>query len=84
MEIRKKDEADIINHFGPQVGKLLWKHAWLEEKFNSVCVENGAKMIPLNDEFITEDAEKTIIEVRNTTSKLVRLFSLRENQLKLN
>jgi hypothetical protein len=35
-EIRsKKDEHDVIAHFGPRVGKLIWKHALLEDKFNS-------------------------------------------------
>jgi hypothetical protein len=55
-EIRKKDSSEIINHFGPRVGKLLIKHAFLEEKFNTVCVEDGVKMTPLDDEFITDEA----------------------------
>ena len=55
-EIRKKDDNDIINHFGGLIGKLLIKHAYLEEKFNTVCVDDGVKMTPLTDEFISEDA----------------------------
>ena len=55
-EIKKKDSTDILNHFGPKLGKLLLKHADLEEKFNTVCVEDGVKMTPLESEFITEEA----------------------------
>jgi hypothetical protein len=54
-EIRKKDEHDIINHFGHKVGKLLIKHAILEDRFNNVCVEDGVKMTPITDENITEE-----------------------------
>ena len=82
-EIRKKDEHDIINHFGHQVGKLLIKHANLEDKFTTVCVEDGVKMTPVNDENITEEQIKCMMDVRETTSKLIRAFSNRENQLKL-
>lgn len=35
-EIRKADEQDVINAFGadtPKVGRLLYKHAILEDKF---------------------------------------------------
>jgi len=55
-EIRKKDEAEIINHFGNHTGRLLCKQAYLEDRFVSVCVEDGIKMTPLDDEFITEEA----------------------------
>ena len=57
--IRKADEHEIINHFGPQIGKLILKHAMLEEKFNNVCLENGVKMTPINDEFISDEARQT-------------------------
>ena len=82
-EIRKKDEHDIINHFGHQVGKLLIKHANLEDKFNNVCVEDGVKMTPITDENITEEQRQCMVDVRDTTSKLIRAFSNRENQLKI-
>ena len=29
-EIKKKEESEVISHFGPPVGKLLLKHAALE------------------------------------------------------
>ena len=34
-EIReKKDEATLTNHFGGPLGRLLWRHAWVENKYN--------------------------------------------------
>lgn len=40
-------------------------------------------MIPLTDEFIPEEAYQCAIEIRETTSKLIRVFTSKENQLKL-
>lgn len=82
-EVRKRDANEVINHFGPRVGKLLIKQAYLEEKFNTVCVEDGVKMTPLTDEFITDDARQCALELRETTSELIRAFSIKENELKL-
>lgn len=78
-EIRKKDEHDVINHFGHQVGKLLIKHAYLEDKFNTVCIEDGVNAIQITDETCTEDQRQIMLDVRATTSKLIRAFSNREN-----
>ena len=78
-EVKKKDSTDILNHFGPKLGKLLLKHADLEEKFNSLCVEDGIKMTPLESEFISEEARQCALELRNTTAKLIREFSIQEN-----
>lgn len=62
-EIRKSDE-DVINTFGPQVGKLLIKHGQLEEDFNNNCLgEGGVKMIALDDEETTEEQRKTILDL---------------------
>jgi len=82
-EVRKRDNNDIIDHFGTRCGKLLIRHALLEEKFNSVCMDDGVKMTPLTDEFISEDARQCAIDLRETTSQLIRIFSDREMQLKL-
>ena len=82
-DIRKKDENEIINHFGPRVGKLLVKQAMLEEKFQNVCVEDGVKMTPLDDEFITEEARACALDLKDVTCKLIRAFCDRENALKL-
>ena len=82
-EIRKKDSTDILNHFGPKIGKLLLRHADLEDKFNTVCVEDGVKMTPLDSEFSTEEARQIATEIKLTTAKMVREFQIPENQLKL-
>jgi hypothetical protein len=82
-EVRKKDLNDIMDHFGPRIGKMLMKHAQLEDKFNTVCVEDGVKMTPLDDEFITEEARQCALDIRESTTKLLRVFSERENELKL-
>lgn len=67
-EIRKKEESEVISHFGPPVGKLLIKHAALEEKFQSTCLgDDAAKMMPIDDEFTPEEARKTILDLRGTT-----------------
>lgn len=82
-ELRKKDENEVCNHFGPFIGKLLCKQAWLEERFVTVCVEDGIKMTPLNDEYITEEARQCALDTKANITKLIRVFSDRENQLKL-
>jgi hypothetical protein len=82
-EIRKKDENEILNHFGQRVGKLLLKQAMLEERFQNVCIEDGVKMTPLDDEFISEEARACALDLKEVTCKLVRAFSDRENALKL-
>ena len=53
-EIRR-DDQEVINHFGPQLGRLMIKHAALEEDFNTNCLENGVKMLKLDDEDTTEE-----------------------------
>jgi hypothetical protein len=83
-EIRKREDTEILSHFGPAVGKLLIKHAALEDKFQNTCIwDDGAKMIPVDDPFITDEARQIIIDIRATTGKLLRAFSKRENQLLL-
>jgi hypothetical protein len=83
-EIRKREDTEIMSHFGPAVGKLLIKHSILEDKFQNTCIwDDGAKMIPVDDPFITDEARQVIIDVRGTTNKLMRAFSKRENLLLL-
>lgn len=42
-----KDGQDaILNNFGPQLGKLIIKHAEIEEDFVLHCVPDGVKMVP--------------------------------------
>ena len=85
-DIRKKDDQEIINHFGPQAGKLLIKHGDLEEKFNQECVEDGVKMTPLTDEFITDEARQCVCAWRKSfhcKAYPIRTFASKEMQLKL-
>jgi hypothetical protein len=82
-DLRKKDELEVIAYFGHKLGRLLYKHALLEDKFNTVCVEDGVKMTPLESEFITEEARQCALDIRTTTAKLIREFSIEENQKKL-
>ena len=53
----------------------MYKHAALEEDFTNNCLENGVKMIPLDDEETTEEQRKTILDLQVTTAKIVRIFS---------
>lgn len=74
-EIRKSDE-DVINQFGPQVGKLLIKHGQLEDDFTNNCLgDGGVKMIALDDEETTDEQRKTILDLQITTQKIVRIFT---------
>jgi hypothetical protein len=67
-ELRKKDEQEIINWFGPQVGKLMVKHAQLEDEFNNECLEqqeiqDQVKIKSLDDEDTTEEQRKIILDL---------------------
>jgi hypothetical protein len=43
------DPNEILNQFGSRAGRVLLKQADLEEKFNTICVEDGVKMTPLEE-----------------------------------
>lgn len=73
--MRKKEDHEIINHFGPQVGKLMVRHAALEDEFTNTCLENGVKLVPLDDEDTTEEQRKIILDTGLTTQKMLRIFS---------
>mmetsp|Transcript_32111 Transcript_32111/g.49108 ORF Transcript_32111/g.49108 Transcript_32111/m.49108 type:complete len:285 (-) Transcript_32111:167-1021(-) len=62
---------------------MLLRQSFLEDKFNSVCVEDGMKMTPLTDEYISEEARSTALELKSNTAKLMRAFTDQEKQLKL-
>jgi len=44
-----------------------------------VCVEDGVKMTPLDDELCTPEARECALDLKDTTLKLIRAFSTREN-----
>lgn len=54
VEVRQSEE-DVINHFGLQVGRLMVRHAQLEDEFNNTCLENGVKILPIDDEDTSEE-----------------------------
>ena len=82
-ELKKKDDQEVIDHFGNIVGKHLLRQAYLEEKFQTVCVDDGVNMTPLDSELCTPEARQCALNVKENITKLVRLFSLPENQAKL-
>ena len=82
-KIKNKGIDDIINDYGPKAGKLIIKQTKLEEDFNTVCVEDGIKMTPLDDEFITDEARTCALQLRDNTAKLIRTFEDKQMRLKL-
>ena len=49
----------------------------------NLLVEDGNKMTPLTDEFITEEARQAALDLKDNTAKLIRIFQDQENMLKL-
>lgn len=81
-KLAKDGQNHIMNDFGGQLGKLIISHAELEDEFNTICVPDGVKMVP-DDENIEPAQVDCKIALRNSTLKLIRAFSTKENQLKL-
>jgi DNA repair ATPase RecN len=46
-------------------------------------MEDGVKMTPLDDEFISEEARQTALDVRDNIAKLIRIFCDKEENMKL-
>ena len=80
-EVKKQDENELIHQYGQKVGRLLYSHANLEEKFQTQCVEDGVKMSPIDDMY--EEPRQVALDLKSSTLKLVREFSIEENMLKL-
>lgn len=80
-EVRKVDENELMHNFGAKLGRQLANHAILEEKFQSLCVEDGVKMTILSEMY--EDARQCALDLKSSTMQLVRHFSDKEKQLKL-
>ena len=69
-----KDGCDpIYNTFGYQLGKLIIKHAEIEDEFVLICVPDGVRMVP-DDENIEPAQVDVKIALRNSTLKLCRAF----------
>ncbi|CDW86748.1 iq domain-containing protein d [Stylonychia lemnae] len=82
-EISKKEEEDICNVFGQQIGQLLYRHALLEQSFKQNNIGPDSKMYALDDEYLQEESRKVAIDIRKTISNLVRHFSMPALQVKL-
>jgi hypothetical protein len=80
-EVRKVDESELMHQFGPKVGKLLYNHAILEEKFQASCVDDGVKMSLIEEMY--EEPRQVAMDLKTSTQKLVREFSAEEYMLKL-
>lgn len=46
-------------------------------------MEDGEKMTPLDDEFISEEARQCALDVRDNIAKLIRIFTDPEENMKL-
>lgn len=95
-EIAKKEQDELgttffsrkpllVHTFGAQVGPLLYEHAHLEQAFKGSGGNVGpdGKMVPLDDEFLPEEAKRTAIKLRKTTANLVRHFQAPQLQIKV-
>lgn len=80
-EVRKASEDDISATFGHKVGNMLKRHAEWEEKFQSLCVEDGVKMTDIDE--LMEDGRAAAVELKKSTMKLVRVFNDQEMILRL-
>ena len=80
-EVRKIEEGELQHIFGSKCGKLLYNHAILEEKFQSLCVEDWVKMTPLDEMY--EEGRQCALDLKTSTLKLIREFSNPELALKL-
>lgn len=56
-EVFKREEEDLSQIFGQQVGQLLYQHANLEQSFKQNNIGPDQKMIPLDDPFIQDDVK---------------------------
>lgn len=78
-ELRKLHHSSFEFHtdhmFGQQIGHLLHLHATLEQSFKQNNVGPDSKMIPLDDEFLPEEAKQVAINIRKTIAQLVRHFA---------
>jgi hypothetical protein len=41
------------------------QHAWLEDKFGTICID-GVKMIALTDDNVPDEARQTILDLKVT------------------
>ena len=83
-EVRmKKDEAQLVDHFGGPLGRLLWRHALLEERYSTLVAENVGNGKEEEDEPVNEEEILISNDLRSSTQKLIRQFSNPQNRERL-
>lgn len=83
-EVRKKEESTLTDHFGGPLGRLLWRHGILEDKYTNLAADQ-MNSVPADGESDPASEELKLVEeaLADSTTKLIRQFSKRENQLLL-
>lgn len=77
-------DVDLEDAFGRDVADLMVSHAELEKSFKENNITPEGKIMPLDDEQMTDEHRATVERLRKTTTKLVRVFLKDENiRLKL-
>lgn len=74
-----------MDHFGGPLGRLLWRHALLEERYNTLASEqvNSVAAGEDEDDHMAEEDRLVKEDLKMSTLKLIRNFSKPENQEKL-
>jgi len=84
----KKTEEELRTIFGNECGKLLYDEGYAEDRFPSVNMKVNTTMEPLDsDEFSAlekREARQNAQAIKSNILKLVRIFSKKPMQDKLN
>ena len=67
-------DIDLEDMFGKELSDLLIVHGELERSFKENNLTLDQKILPDDDEQLTEEHKATAIKLKKTTSKLVRLL----------
>ena len=67
-------DIDLEDTFGKELSDLLIVHGELERSFKENNLTLDQKILPDDDEQLTEEHKATAIKLKKTTSKLVRLL----------
>ena len=75
-------DVDLEDAFGRDLADLLVSHAELEKSFKENNITPESKIMPLDDEQMTDEHRTTAEMLRKTTSKLIRVF-LKDQEIQL-
>ena len=79
----RRDENTLVNYFGPQLGRHLWRHALIEESFQTLTAEGEAVGEDGSIAGTSEEMLRTQQTLQKSTQILIRQFSKTENRYKL-